>query len=91
MFGLENKKQEQALNKQIADNQQLYQRVFNNPEGQAVLADLKKRCFVKRTTYPGTDELGQWGINEGRRSIYNYIIDLLEKDLTEILESLIKE
>ena len=85
-----NKKQEREIEKQITDNIQLYKRVFGNPDGEAVLKDLEKRCFDKRTTYPGEDKIGEWGMNEGRRSIYKYITNLLEKDLTEILEELTK-
>jgi len=91
MFDNENTEIPIEIKKQIAENQQLYHRVFDTEDGKAVLKDLAKRSCDKRTTYPGTDELGLWGINEGRRSLYNYIINLLEKDLAGILESLTKE
>lgn len=89
-FEKENRKQSKEMAQSIAENQALYRRVFDNPDGKAVLKDLEKRCFVRRTTYPGNDEIGQWGINEGRRSIYAWIINMLEKDLNEILKELLE-
>jgi len=87
MFG-DNKKQEKEIEKQIAENQQLYHRVFDGVDGQAVLKDLEKRCFIKHTTYDPDEK--KMGINEGRRSIYFYITNLLERELKEILEDLTK-
>jgi len=91
MFDLNkgNKEQLKELETQIAANQQLYHRVFDGEDGKAVLKDLEKRCFVKHTTY--NDSHGQMSFNEGRRSIYVHIINLLEKDLEEVLEELTKE
>ena len=88
-FGRVDKEQRQQIEKQIADNQQLYQRVFNTDDGQKVLKDLEKRCFINHTTY--NDSHGQMSFNEGRRSLYVHIKNLLEKDLTKILEDLTKE
>jgi hypothetical protein len=87
MFG-QDKKQEREINKQIAENQQLYQRVFGTNDGKAVLKDLEKRCFINHTTY--NDSYGQMSFSEGRRSIYIHIKNLLEKDLTQIIEELTK-
>ncbi len=89
MFESENKKKWKELQAQIAANQQLYRRVFDTEDGRAVLKDLEKRCFIKSTTYD--DNHGRMSFNEGRRSIYVHIINLLEKDLKEILEELTKE
>lgn len=88
-FGDSNKKQLREIEKQIAENQMAYRRVFESPSGQAVLRDLKKRCCVNTTTYHS--EPGQWGMNEGRRSIYMYITNLLEKDIKQIIEDLTGE
>lgn len=87
-FNNEQKEQEKELQKQIASNQQLYRNVFDTPEGKAVLEDLKKRCFDKTSTYD--DNPYRTYFNEGRRSVYKYIINLLEQDLTQILEDLTK-
>jgi predicted nucleotide-binding protein (sugar kinase/HSP70/actin superfamily) len=84
-----NKKQEREIEKQITNNVQLYKRVFGNPDGEAVLKDLEKRCFVNYTTY--NDSHGQMSFNEGRRSIFVHIQNLLKKDMKEILEALTKE
>jgi hypothetical protein len=84
----DNKKQEREIEKQLAENQQLYHRVFGGPDGKAVLKDLEKRCFINYTTY--NDSHGQMSFNEGRRSIYVHIKNLLERDLKEILEELTK-
>jgi len=86
MFTFENRKQERAIKAQIAQKQQLYQRVFNTEDGKLVLEDLEKRCFIKHTTFD--ENHGKMSLNEGRRSIYVYIKDLISKDLTQILEEL---
>jgi phenylacetate-coenzyme A ligase PaaK-like adenylate-forming protein len=88
MFGYEDKKQLREIEKQITENQQLYQRVFDSEDGRKVLRDLEKRCFINHTTY--NDNHGQMSFNEGRRSIYVHIKNLLEKDLKQILEDLTK-
>ncbi len=79
----------QEIEKQIAENQQRYQRVFGSEEGKQVLSDLEKRCFINHTTY--NDNHGQMSFNEGRRSIFVYINNMLKKDLKEMLEELTKQ
>ena len=88
-FDKTNKAHEQEINKQIAAKQQLYKRVFDNPDGKDVLKDLAGRSFVKITTYDPDEK--KMSLNEGRRSIYVYITNLVEKDLTQILEDLTKD
>jgi hypothetical protein len=88
MFGIENKKKEKAVESQIAQKQQLYKRVFDTVEGRLVMADLEKRCFVTRTTY--SDNAGQMAFSEGRRSVYMFIKDLVDKDIQSIIEELTK-
>lgn len=89
MFFDQSHKINREIEKQIAENQQLYKRVFDTVDGKAVLKDLEKRCFINHTTY--NDSHGQMSFNEGRRSIYVHIINLLNKDLKEVLESITKE
>ena len=84
----ENKKHDKEMTKVIVDNQQLYHRIFDGEDGQKVLDDLKRRCFAKTTTYD-PDPI-KMGMNEGRRSIYVYIDNLLNQDIKEILEYLTK-
>jgi hypothetical protein len=90
MFGhdRENQEQQRKIESQITANIQLYKRVFGGEDGKAVLQDLEKRCFINHTTF--NDNHGQMSFNEGRRSIFVYIKNLLEKDLTQILEDLTK-
>lgn len=90
MFGLDrkNKEHEQEMNKQIARNQQLYIRVFNSEDGKEVLKDLANRSFDNITTYD--PDPVKMGINEGRRSLYKYITNIVNKDIKEILEDLTK-
>lgn len=88
-FDRENRKQAREIEKQIVENQQLYQRVFDTDDGKRVLADLRKRCYMNATTY--NDNHGRMSFSEGRRSIYIHIENLLEKDLKKILEDLTRE
>ena len=90
MFGQsrQNKELERKQQEQIAANQQLYKRVFDNEDGKAVLKDLEKRCFINSTTYDPDEK--KMGINEGRRSIFFYITNLVNKDIQQILEELTK-
>lgn len=88
-FGKNNKEQLKKLEAQLAESSQKYKRVFQGEDGEWVLKDLEKRCFLNHTTY--NDNHGQMSFNEGRRSIYVHIKNLLEKDLTQILEDLTKE
>ena len=85
-FNLLNKKSDKLLAKNMGAKQQLYHRLFGGEDGQAVLEDLKKRCFVDVTTYD--PDPTKMGMNEGRRSIYVYIMNLLNQELKEILEEL---
>lgn len=88
MFFNNDKKQIRELETKIAENQKLYRRVFESPDGIAILDDLKKRCFINQTTF--NDNHGQMSFNEGRRSIYVYITNLIGKDIKGILEELTK-
>lgn len=90
MFGLDrkNKEHERQLELQVTENIQKYKRVFDNPDGLAVLADLGKRSFDNITTYD--PDPVKMGINEGRRSLYKYITTMVNKDIEQILEDLTK-
>ena len=91
MFGhdKENKEQLKKLESQLAEASQKYKRVFQSEDGEWVLKDLAKRSCDKITTYdPDTKKMC---ISEGRRSLFNYIRTMVERDLTQILEDLTKE
>jgi len=44
-----------------------YRRTFQGKDGEAVLADIRKRCFRDQTTFDNNH--GRMGFNEGRRSV----------------------
>ena len=87
-FDKKNKEHDRELKKNITDNQSVYHRVFDGEDGQKVLEDLKKRCFITRTTYD--PDPVKMGMNEGRRSICVYITNLLNRELKELLEDVIE-
>lgn len=45
----------------------LYMRVFNTPDGQILLEDLRVRCYVYDTTFRGNAD--ETLVNEGMRSV----------------------
>jgi hypothetical protein len=59
-----------------------YNRLFATKDGQAVLSDLEKRCFIHSTTYD--DNHGKMGFNEGRRSVFVYIANMKDKRVEDI-------
>lgn len=81
------------VEKQIVENQALYHRVFGSTDGQAVMKDLEKRCYVNHTTFGvgAHDNYGSMAFAEGRRSVYMHIKNLLDRDLKAVLESLTKK
>ena len=82
----ERKARLEALAKAVRDNAEKYKRLFEGPDGKAVLEDLRKRCFVDRTTYD--PDVKKFGMNEGRRSIFVYINNLVNKETEELLDEL---
>lgn len=86
IFGKKPKEMEQRLKEQLLENVNVYKRVFSGPDGQAVLEDLRKRCFVDRTTYH--ENAVKMGMNEGRRSIFVHIQNMVDKDIETLLADL---
>jgi hypothetical protein len=82
----ERKARLEAVMKNVRDNAEIYKRLFSGPDGQAVLKDLAKRCYVDRTTYE--PEINKMAFNEGRRSIFVHINNLVNKDTEVILDEL---
>jgi len=69
--------QRKLLSLTADDLVKVYKTAFRTPEGQLVLEDLKRRCFVNKTTVG--DENGkptEW--NEGMRAVYLHIETLIE-------------
>jgi len=89
MFDRESKQQAIEIERQMSERQQLYMRVFNTIDGEAVLKDLSIRCFDARTTYD--DMPHKMSFNEGRRSVYASIISLLNRDISDIVSELLKQ
>jgi len=85
----ERKARLEALQKTVRDNAERYKRLFSGPDGQIVLEDLRKRSFQDRTTYHPDDKM--MGINEGRRSLFVYINNLVTKKTEELLDELIRD
>ena len=65
-----NKKLMELDEEQVA---QLYKNVFNTPEGQLVLEDLKNRCFIKTSTYHHSMNPQEIAWNEGMRNVVLHI------------------
>lgn len=84
--GKDKKDREVKIQEMVKNNVELYKRVFSGPDGKAVLEDLRKRCFVDRTTYH--ENPVKMGMNEGRRSIFVHIQNMVEKDIESILADL---
>lgn len=87
-FEKDNKKKIKELQAAIAEASKRYKRLFDNEDGKWVLKDLAKRSFDKVSTYNA--DIKKMAMNEGRRSLFNYIRDMVEKDLQQILEDLTK-
>jgi len=83
--GFRNRKQEKEIQSQLIEAAQKYKRVFTGEDAEWVLKDLAKRSFDRRTINAPNEF--ERGINEGRRALFNYIRDMIEKDLTEMIKA----
>ena len=59
--------------------QALYRRVFDGPDGDAVLADLARFCRAFTTTFVAGDSHAS-ALGEGRREVFNRIAGLIALD-----------
>jgi len=64
---------------EIKKLQQAYSKTFSSEEGQIVLEDLKKHCFVNAPTYVPMDPCGTH-MNEGARSVLLHIQTRMKMD-----------
>ena len=90
MFDFE-KQNEEHLKKitgRLTEASKRYKRVFSGEDGQWILEDLAKRSFDRISTYDPDSK--KMNVNEGRRSLFNYIRTMIERDLQSILEDLTK-
>jgi len=60
------------------ERKELYNVVFNTPEGNQVLADLCKKYYVHSTTFSKENNEYQMAYKEGQRRVMLYILNLLE-------------
>ncbi len=52
-----------------------YMRLFNTPDGEAILKDLESRCYRYKPTYQG--DVAQGHINEGKRQMLSHVETML--------------
>ena len=74
---------------QIKELKQLYQNVFESPDGKKILDDLSRKCFINRTTL--NESQIQMAFNEGQRSIVLHIQTMMRLDIDKIKEHLDKQ
>ena len=80
------KNQMREIRRQLEANKKSYIVVFEGDAGSQVLADLRKRCFEDVTTFD--DSPTRMAFNEGRRSVFKYIENILERDINNIMGDL---
>lgn len=76
------------LMQEITERKQLYQNVFESPDGKKVLEDLSRQAFGKKTTF--NENANKMAFNEGQRSIVLHINSIMTIDLKRT-EDLIKK
>ncbi|MEZ5665899.1 MAG: hypothetical protein R3F55_00360 [Alphaproteobacteria bacterium] len=64
---------------ELKRRQALYRRVFDGPDGEAVLADLARFCRAFATTFVRGDPHAS-ALGEGRREVFNRIAALIALD-----------
>lgn len=60
----------------------LYRQIFSGSAGEKALQDLANVCYANRTTFDSRCKETIW-MNEGRRHVYLYIMELLNADLNK--------
>jgi len=60
----------------------MYSQVFSTESGKKVLKDLEARCNYRNTTYVQNDSNGT-AFEEGKRTVYLHILNMLEEDTNE--------
>ena len=69
------------MNEKTEKLRKCYQEVFAGEAGEFVLNDLKKACFVEKTTFSG-DSLSM-ALKEGSRDVYLYILQKMKNKQKE--------
>lgn len=70
------------LNLELEKIQKIYRRLFNSEDGKFVLRDLRNRCYVDVTAFDRDPYVHAF--NEGVRSFYLTIVNLVEMDLAKL-------
>lgn len=84
-FLMKKKRLEEQL-QLLNDKVRLYKRVFDSEDGQKVLEDLEKRCYIEQTTL--SESAIKMAAKEGRRSVFMYIKQMISKEPEQILTQL---
>ena len=68
--------------KEIAAIRFMYTQVLSTESGKTVVKDLEARCNYRNTTYVQNDSNGT-AFEEGKRTVYLHILNMLEEDTNE--------
>ena len=74
---------------QLKERKQLYQNVFESPDGKKVLEDLSRTTFMNKTTF--NDNELRMAFNEGQRSVILHIHSMMKIDIERTAELLNKQ
>lgn len=73
----------------IKERKQIYQNVFESPDGKNVLEDLARHAFGSKTTF--NENSNRMAYNEGQRSIILHIQNMMRIDIEKTREMLKKQ
>lgn len=79
----------QKMIQEIKERKQLYQNVFESPDGKKVLEEISRYAFVHKTTY--NDNPHRMAFNEGQRSILLHIQSMMKIDIDRTSELIKKQ
>lgn len=66
-----------------------YQEVFKTEAGKEVILDLMEKGFILKPTYSNEDDRSCM-LNEGRRELVLYILDICNYDLKQVYDTIAK-
>lgn len=79
----------QKVMQEIKERKQLYQNVFESPDGKRVLEDLSRHAFIRKTTFSENPQ--RTAFNEGQRSMVLHIQSMMAVDLERTKKLLEKQ
>jgi len=74
---------------QIKERKQLYQDVFESPNGKKVLEDLSRHAFINKTTL--NENSNRMAFSEGMRSLVLHIQNMMKIDIEKTTELIKKQ